>query len=287
MRLRTLARLLGCVAALLPAAPSLAALLNPIATTGHDQDVVVEAGLNVGDPAIVGEMGSRQFYEQGLSTQQPPGPPTNHKPGLTQNVTGFISSLTGNTINYDFQPFEQNNILKFDAAAMAKTLTLTSPNAYRHLAVVATGGSLASSETAIMPYTINYAGGETQSGTINLADWGNVPPPAGAERLLSVGRINMSSGGAATTWNNQVPEGDTTANRWTIYVSEITPTRTDLNIESISFGPASLNAIGTPLNSGDDVAVFGLAGAVIPEPAALALAALAALGLAAARRRRN
>jgi len=245
------------------AAPSFAATLHPVATTGHDQDIIVELGASVGAQVTTGELGSRQFYEDGLQASQT----TNPMPGLTQSVSGFASSITGNTINYDFEPFTASNILKLDTTqAATKTLTLDAPNAYRQLAVVLSGGSLSSSEVANLSYTINYEGGGTEMGTIDVPDWGNVPLPAGSEILLNAGRINMGAG----TWNDQIPEGNTTANRWSIYVSEVTPGST-ANILSIDFGPITLNGGPAGLNSGDDVVVFGLAGAVVPEPAACAL----------------
>jgi hypothetical protein len=248
------------------AGTSVAATLSSIATSGQDQDIVVEAGLSVGGPATVGEHGSRQFYEEGLSTQT-----GSHKPGLPQNVSGFVSTLTGDLINFDFQPFEQNNILKFDTTlAATKTLTFVSPFGYRQLAIVLSAGSLSNTEVANVNYTIHYDGGGTQAGTVNVGDWGTAPVPAGTETMLNVGRINMSSTGAATNWNNQVPETDTTANRWSIEVAEITPNST-ANILSIDFGPITLNGGPAGLNSGDDVSIFGLAGEAVPEPGTAAM----------------
>src|SRR5688572_13192262 len=79
-------------------ASSLAAVLEPIATTGHDQDVVFEAGLSDGQVGANGEFGSRQFFEAGVFAD-----------GIPQGVTNFISLLTSNSITFAFQPFSQNN----------------------------------------------------------------------------------------------------------------------------------------------------------------------------------
>ena len=253
-------------AAALPTS-SFAAVLNPIDTTGHDQDIVFEAGLTDGQIGANGEFGSRQFFEAGVFAD-----------GLPQ-TTNITSVLTGNTINFAFHPFAQNNILKFDNAAGPKTLTLAAPAAYTQLAIVHSGGSLAvANEVALLTYTINWAvefaivaalGGETQTGDLNVVDWGVVPTlPSGTERLLTADRTTAN----ATTWPVNT-DNNTTANRWAIYLSEVTTTRPDLNIESITFGPMSLSNSTTmtiaPLNSGDDAAVFGLAGAlagVVGEP---------------------
>ena len=56
------------------------------------------------------------------------------------------------------------------------------------------------------------------------------------------------------------PENDTTPNRWRIDVTEITTTNPTTNIESVTFGTPTLNGPSTPLNSGDDVVIFGLSG---------------------------
>jgi len=268
MRLRALSRLFAACAALAPAAASFAALLTPIATTGHDQDIVFETGLAAAATGANGELGSRQFFEDGAVAPD--------DDGLPRMLPAYVSALTGDTINYDFQPFENNNILKFETATATKTLSLVTPTPYRSLAVVFSGGSLAtSSETAVLSYQINYAGGGAQTGTLNAPDWGAVPTlPAGTERLFTADRTTAN----ATTWPVS-SDNNTTANRWAIYVSQITTNNTVDNIVSVDFGPATLTtatASGLPLNSGDDVVVFGLSGAVVPEPTTAALAAAAA-----------
>jgi hypothetical protein len=236
------------------ASPSLAIDLIPIPTSGFDQDIIFEAGLTAGQVGANGELGSRQFFEQGVFAD-----------GVPRSVVDFVSTITGNNIDFDFAPFQGNNILKFDTTVPnvgPKTLTLDAPTKYGQLAVVHAGGSMSLTttafETALLSYTINYVGGATQTGTINSVDWGAVPAgfmPAGTELFLTADRTTAQ----ATAWP-VTSDNNTTANRWAIYISEITTTQPTVNIQSVSFGPVSLNTPGTPLNGGDDVVVFGLAG---------------------------
>jgi hypothetical protein len=236
------------------ATESLAIDLIPIPTSGFDQDIIFEAGLATGQAGANGELGSRQFFEQGVFAD-----------GVPRSVVDFVSTITGNNIDFDFAPFQANNILKFDNTAAntgPKTLTLDTPAKYGQLAVVHSGGSMSLSttafETALLTYTINYVGGATQTGTINSVDWGAVPAgfmPAGTEIFLTADRTTAN----ATTWP-VASDNNTTANRWAMYISEITTEQPTVNIQSVAFGPVSLNTPGTPLNGGDDVVVFGLSG---------------------------
>jgi hypothetical protein len=253
------------------AGPSFAALLNQVATTGHDQDIVFEAGLAAGAVGANGEIGSRQFFEDGATSAT--------DDGLPQTLPPFVSGA-GNTIIYAFQPFAQNNILKFDSTTAVKTLTLTTPAAYQKLAAVFSGGSLATAtEVAGLTYTIHCGDNTTQTGVVNVPDWGAVTTlPAGTERLFIADRTTAN----ATSWP-VTSDNNTTANRWAIYLSEITP-NSGANIVSVDFGPVSLNDADGLLNSGDDVVVFGLAGALVPEPSAWALTIIGATVLRARRR---
>jgi hypothetical protein len=262
---------LSAALAALVAAPSFAALLDPIATSGHDQDIVLETGLAVGAVGANGEIGSRQFFEDGATSAT--------DDGLLRTLPAYVSTITGDSITYAFQPFEQNNILKFEPASPVKTLTLTTPAAYTHLAVAFSGGSLATAtEVAGLTYTIHYADTTTQTGVLNVPDWGAAPLPTGTERLFIADRTTAN----ATTWPI-TSDNNTTANRWGVYVSQVTPNSTS-NIVSVDFGPVSLNDADGLLNSGDDVVVFGLSGALVPEPSACVLTLFAVAGLA---RRRN
>jgi hypothetical protein len=242
-----------------------AAVFDPIATSGHDADIVFEAGLVAGQAGANNEIGGRQFYEQGISTQTGA-----HKPGLPQIASGITTS-GGNTINFQFEPFELNNVLKFTSGTPAKALALESPATYSHLAVVFTAGSLNSIpasgplETATINYTVNYAGGLTQTGSFRSADWSILSTPASnrTERFLSVGRIGNSP---PPVWP-QTPETDAQPDRWNLFFSEIALSNSIANVMSMTFGPVTLDDADGLLNADDEVVIFGLAGQVVQAPA--------------------
>ena len=246
---------------------SVAAMLSPIPTGGHDADIIFE---NDGSPAQNEEIGSRWFFEQGLFGNQAgeQGLPT------SRNVTGYVSPLTTNTIDFTFEDYAANNALDFDGAAIVgpKTLTLDTPFAYRQLAVIFSGGSLTGFAT--LAYSINYEGGGTQTGTIEVPDWSATSIGAANSRMLLLDRANQSAG---------VPTFDNTANtvRWAILATEITP-NSSANILSVDF-----TATLPDQASGDDIDVFGLAGEPVPEPGAIALILLgtAMTGLRTTRKR--
>jgi hypothetical protein len=240
---------------------SRAAMLSPIETSGHDADIVFE---NDGSPAQNEEIGSRWYFEQGLFGNQvgEQGLPT------SRNITGFVSPITTNTIDFKFDDYGANNALDFDGAATVgpKILTLDVPASYSQLAVVFSGGSLTGFAT--LAYTINYAGGGTQIGSIEVPDWSATSIGTANARMLAVDRSNQSAG---------VPTFDNTATavRWSVFETEITP-NSSANILSVDF-----TASVPDQASGDDVDVFGLSGMKVPEPG---LIALISLGLAIASR---
>ncbi len=243
-----------------------AGTLDPVATSGHDADVIFE---NDGTPTTNQEIGSRYFYEDGLAGSTTTGLPV--APGRTVSI---VSTITGDTINYAFNDYDQNNVLMFESGSAGSTLTLDSPAGYSTLAVVFSGGSL-SADIANLDFTINYDGGGTQSGVIDVADWGAASAAAGTEVLGHFDRANTGP----------TPENNLNDHRWTIYVTEITPSSA-ADILSIDFGSAiTLNGGPAGLNSGDDVVVFGFAGTLVPEPATLCLLGLGGLGTLLRRRR--
>src|SRR5688572_31122319 len=86
------------------------AVLDPIATTGHDTDIVFE---NDGSPAQAEEIGSRWFFEDGLLTGTPPAIGL---PSAANNRTISTVLTSGNTVNYAFNDYGANNVIEFEAA---------------------------------------------------------------------------------------------------------------------------------------------------------------------------
>ena len=245
------------------ASPARAVTLSTIPATGFDADVVFESGLASGATGANTEIGTRQFFEDGATS------PTDV--GLPRTLPAYAAP-SGNTINFAFQPFEQNNILKFTNGTAAKNLTLTTAVPYTQLAVIHSGGSIATNtEYGLLSWRINYVGGGTQTGVINTPDWGGpTTMPPGTSRIFAADRNTAGS----NTWPITA-EGTATATRWGLFVSEITPSQPTTAIQSITFGPNSLYTIATmttgALQSGDDIAVFGLAGAAAPSATTLSL----------------
>jgi hypothetical protein len=242
--------------------------LNPIATTGYNADVIFEASIVDGNTGANNEFGSRQFYEAGISTYEEGV----HKVGLRRSIMDFVSPTTSNTINFNFQPFEQDNMLKFDTTLPdPKSLTFAAPAPYSRLALVHSGGSLGTtSEWGLVDYTIHYAGGAMQTGVLTTADWGNATLPPDTDIFVRTGRLNAGANGM-TAWPI-TPEGEaptTNPDRWRMYVTEIATTNSTANIQSIEFSnPQRVMLVAgvpegdpLPLNAGDDVVVFGVAGA--------------------------
>ena len=133
------------------------------------------------------------------------------------------------------------------------------------------GGSLAATEIARLRYTINYEDGATQRETQRRGRLGGVALPAGTEELFNAGPHNLEGHNLAGDLRQQHDGGPMVDQCQRIVLENTTA-----NILSIDFGPVTLNNDSTPLNSGDDVVVWGVAGEAVPEPSvtALALAAL-------------
>jgi hypothetical protein len=246
------------------AGPAPAATLSTIPTAGHDQDIVYEAGLTNGQIGATGEIGNRQFYETGIYTVGLP--PTDR--GLPLTLPPFTSSLAPNVIDYAFQPFEESNILKFDATTApttAKALDLTAPASYSDLAIVfsASGVNAAPSRfSARLGYTINYVGGTVQSGQFTAADWGDVLVPAGIEKLFNADRTGAST---PPPWPVAPDSASASSTRWSIYAGQVTSTSPNLTIESVSFNAFLSDGTNvSPLTGDMDVVVFGLAGSRSP-----------------------
>jgi hypothetical protein len=261
-----LAVALFAIAALCVGNPSLAVTLNTIPTTGHDQDVVYEAGLTAGAVGATGEIGGRQFYETGIYTIG--APPADR--GLPQTLPTFTSSLAPNhVIDFGFRPFEGNNILKFDATTSPtsnKSLNLASPDAFTNLAVVFSAGSVLDAPQRFsgrLGYTINYVGGATQTGQFEVSDWGSGVVPAGVERIFNADRTGNFP---PPVWPVTPDAASATSTRWAIFAGQLATTSPGQNIASVSFNAFLSDGMAVnPLTGAMDIVVFGLAGAKTPS----------------------
>jgi hypothetical protein len=244
---------------------SLAVTLNPIPTIGHDQDIVYEAGLAAGAIGATGEIDDRQFYETGIYTI---GAPAIDR-GLPQTLPAFISSLApNNVINFAFQPFEGNNVLKFDATTSpvtAKSLNLASPDSFTDLAIVFSAGSILEPPRRFsgwLGYTIHYVGGATQTGQFEAIDWGSGFVPPGVDRIFNADRAGSFPPPAWPV----TPNASANATRWSVFAGQVATTLPGESIASVSFNAMLSDGTSVlPLTDSMDIVVFGVAGAKTPS----------------------
>src|ERR1051325_5764437 len=166
-----------------------AASMTPVSVTGFNWDVVVE-NTAFGPPytAYASELNPGEgnvFYESGL-----PG----YSYGVPQFGT-FVSAVGDGTV-FQFEPFTQNNalVLSSDTGVTEGTLTLTTPNAYNQIAVIANSAS----GGGVGTLTLNFSDGSTYVTTYNAPDWFNNSGYA----LLGVERINVNTGAGSGAPNN-------------------------------------------------------------------------------------
>ncbi len=139
--------------------------MTPIALTGWNLDVIVEAGVN-GPPytnyaSEIGVGSNQAEYSTGLS---------NHVWGLPPS--GAFTSLVGDGTLFQFQPYTAKNalVLSSDTGLAAGTLTLVTPATYGCLAILAQS---ANGTSVTGPLTLNFQDGSTFTTTYNAPDWFN------------------------------------------------------------------------------------------------------------------
>ncbi len=229
-----------------------AAGLVPIAATGWNQDIVIGSGEGLAgrtatmDEGIGG--GANTWYGVGNNVLAP-------STGLPVGPTNSLA--TGSDFTFQLQPFNANNAL-----LNGGTLTLSSPTSMLRLGLI---GSTAVG-TSDITVTVNYASGApdvfTSAGAINL-DWALNSPADTA--YISQGRLNVSTGTYSLVNN---------PNFMSIFQSVYTLTNT-----------SNVVSIGIVKNGPGNNAIMAISGEVIPEPSAVVLVGISALGLFARRRR--
>ncbi|MCC5805089.1 MAG: PEP-CTERM sorting domain-containing protein [Opitutales bacterium] len=176
--------------------------------------------------------------------------------GLPAN--GFITSANGSGNQYQLADYTQNNALLMKGQTSG-ALTFQNPDSFTQIGLLAASAEGASN----VSFTLNFAGGGTQSGNLAIADWWN-----GADAVIQgVGRVHRTSG---------VFDGLASNNpRLYEYIIDVDAALQNESLVSISFSNQT---------SGANAAIFAVS--AIPEPSTYAalFGVLAALFILRRRR---
>jgi hypothetical protein len=244
--------------------PTVTRTSTPLAVTGFNQDIVVEAGAT-NDPtnhylgAVTATLDGNTtnpkngatFYERGL-------PGTNG--GLPAGGATFVSQNDPNT-TFRLQSATGNNSLQLNASNASGTLTLSTPSAVSQLVVLATTGS---GNNPSAPMTLHFSDHPDLVLAYAAPDW-FFRDGAG---LAGLDRINAGTG---------TPDGNTTDPRLYETSLDLTQFGVENNLlMSITFGYGGQG----------NTEIMAVSASPTPEPTTLGLFALGGMGLLA-RRRRN
>jgi hypothetical protein len=249
------------------AVPTPVATITPLAATGYNQNMIISAVNGSANVTATMDGGTAKtgdtFYEMGITQFTAPqtGPPPVVS-GVPKAGSVFGSGTDANH-TFVLQPngAGQNDAVMLDAANASGSLNLVNPNRFSTLSLLLSAGN----GGGPINYSIRYAGGTTQTGTIPGPDWFNNTPIAWDAN----GRVDV----ALDDYNN-VNDGNPR-----MYQDDITLTNTAANVLGIDFAYTGLPT-GT-----DREAIFGISGQAVPEPSSLAFLTLGAAGFVIRRRR--
>jgi hypothetical protein len=228
------------------------ATITPIAATGYSQNVIVSKANGTANMTATIDEGTNKFansfYEAGQN-------PNASAPGVPH--AGVFGSEADANHAFLLQPngLGQNDAVMVDQTHTTGTLTLTTPVPYLQLSFLVAG----SHGGANMGLTLHYAGGATQSATLNVQDWFNGTSTVAWD---ANGRVYVNSDG---TINNSTGYANTDSGTPKMYQLDLTPTDMVDALQSISFTWQGSNG------AGDHEYVFGISGAAVPEPSTLML----------------
>jgi hypothetical protein len=239
-------------------------MVTPITLTGWNADVVTDA-----NPATRFaerfDGGTGSWFEAGTAGN-PDGLPT----GM-DFTSARVDPITGDRAVFHLLPANGLNVLRLgDNHPATNTLTLATPAAYSSLAILAASGSAFDLNMGTL--RINFTDG-TSSGLLlyNAFDWN--ASTAGVTPFVALGDVgrNFDVGptGTSFTYFRSTPLG------YALYETDIDLAALGLDnrrVQSITFTLAGGGAFST--------GIFAVSGAAaVPEPSALALLGLGALGL--------
>jgi hypothetical protein len=166
--------------------------MAPIAVTGWNRDVVIEAGasgppFNSAASEVMAGSGEA-FYQTGLPTYAWGLPPS-----------GAFVSMVGDRTLFQFQPYTQNNalVLSADTGLTNGTLTLSQPAAYGVIAILAHSANT-TNQTGTL--TLHFSDGSSAQTAYFAPDWNGGTTSVA---WFGPGIVNLASG--EDTWGPENP----------------------------------------------------------------------------------
>ena len=245
--------------AVLDASVAVAGLI-PVAGTGFNYDIVVEAGKSFNDPGVLSATmdGINTWYEVGQNS----GAPTT---GIPSGQT--FTSLSDSWDQFHLQPATGNNAILLAKDHNTGTFTFSTPGAYRGLAILAASAN----GSYTIDATLNYTDNTTQALSFRIDDWFTTSQSyQGSKPAWSAyGRINTYGYYSDGLSNPQ------------LYEFDISGMDTTKSISSITFYSPSEDIY-------NHTAIMGVSGEMttVPEPSITALLLVGGLGLLPRRKPR-
>jgi autotransporter-associated beta strand protein len=172
---------------------------TPISVTGWDENMIVGVGQTYANAGLTATMDNGTNVGAGGNTWYALGQYTaSTTTGLPVGVV--TTSQNDSTSAFYIQPTGNDALLINQSQVTSGTLTLADPGAYTTLEVFGSDGNGAQ----VVNYTLNFAGGSTQSGSLNFSDWfGN---DGSSTAYNASGRISSAGYNAVGSPNPDIDE---------------------------------------------------------------------------------